>query len=219
MIRRFLSRQTDVTARAPTGGDLLAWSATLNRWVNTAALAIYGTQAANTVLAGPASGGAANPTFRALGIADLSPVVSTCYITGTVSQATNPAAWGDVTGLSFAVLNAATYAFEFELATVASATTNFGLYGVNGPTNSLLVVNVSRAGNTAGTGGAFSSVTAYNTGNAPASVNSSGALPVRISGIITTTASGTLIVRQKNTTNSAAVTVNAGSWGRLTRLA
>lgn len=178
MIRQFLSRLTDVNARAAAIGSTLALFG--GKWTAQPGLV---------------------------------------YLSGTVSNNANPAAWADVTGLSFSLASGATYMIEFEALTVGSATTNWAQYGVNGPTNSLLVVNVTRPNVTAGTGFQASTATAYDTGTNVTSTNNTGSLPVRISVLITTTAAGTLILRQKNTTAGAAVTTNAGSWGRCTRIA
>lgn len=145
--------------------------------------------------------------------------IQTCFLSGTVSNNANPQAWADVTGLSFSLASGHTYLFEFEALTVGSATSNWARYGVNGPTASLLTVNIQRPNAANGTGHQDSSATAYDTGTDISATNASGSLPVRISGVITTTAAGTLILRQRNTTAGAAVTTNAGSWGRLTLIA
>lgn len=204
---RFLRHLADVSDTAPTSGQVLAWSTSKAKYAPS-------TPAAGDLLAANNLSDVANAlTARGnLGI-------SFCYLTGTVSNNANPAAWADVTGLSWSLASGATYLFEFEALTVGSATTNWARYGVNGPTKSLLVVNVTRANVTAGTGNQCSTATAYDTGTDITSANTSGSLPVRISGVVTTTAAGTFILRQRNTTAGAAVTTNAGSWGRLTRIA
>jgi hypothetical protein len=55
-------------------GDVATWNNTVGTLLaDTPALSIFGTQTANTVLAGPTTGSAANPTFRALGTTDVPP--------------------------------------------------------------------------------------------------------------------------------------------------
>lgn len=196
---RALVDDADAAAQRTTLGIGNVENTALSTWAGSTALTTAGALAATSVA----------------GIN----VPAHCFLSGDVSNSANPAAWADVTGLSFSLISGATYIFEFEALTVGSATSNWARYGVNGPTNSLLSVNIQRANVSGGTGFQASSTTAYDTGTDITSTNNSGALPVRISGVITTTGAGTLILRQRNTTNSAAVTTKAGSWGRLTRIA
>jgi len=67
-------RSRAVQACAPTDAQVLAWSAANNRWecstISTGA-ASFSNQSANVVFAGPSSGSAAAPAFRALVTADL----------------------------------------------------------------------------------------------------------------------------------------------------
>lgn len=138
-------------------------------------------------------------------------------LAGDVSNNANPAAWADITGLTFPVVSGGTYIFEAGLATFSSATTNISQFGVNGPAASLLVCGIQRPNVTAGTGNQASTATAYDTGAAVSSVSTSS-LPVSIQGCATFSASGTFAFRHKNTTAVAAITTAKGSWARLIRV-
>lgn len=142
------------------------------------------------------------------------------YLSGDIGNSANPAAWADVTGLSWSVASGATYTFEFYLTVTTAATTTRGIFGVNGPTTSLLVVNTQQNNASTNTGRQDNSSTAYDTAaNVPAASPGTTAAPALVWGMLTTTAAGTLILRSKSNVNSSAVTVKAGSWGRLTRIA
>ncbi len=61
-----------ISPTAPTDLYVLTWNASTNAWTPTAAGGgSFGNQSANVVFAGPASGSATTPTFRALVTADL----------------------------------------------------------------------------------------------------------------------------------------------------
>lgn len=136
------------------------------------------------------------------------------YLSGNISNNANPAAWADITGLTFPVVANGVYYVRGVLLTVGSATTNMALYGVNGPLSpTLLTVAISRSNVTAGTGNQASVATAYDTGQTITSTNSSGSMPVYIDiWFVNGSTAGTLAIRQKNTTAGSAVTTNAGSF-------
>lgn len=148
-------------------------------------------------------------------------VPSVVYLSSPVSNNANPAAWADITGLTVAVAANGVYVIRAVLLTVGSATTNWALYGVNGPASpSLVTVAVSRSNVTAGTGNQASVATAYDTGTAISSTNNSGSMPVYMDiFFVNGSTAGTLALRQKNTTNGAAVSTNSGSFMVTTRLA
>lgn len=136
------------------------------------------------------------------------------YLSGNISNNTNPAAWEDITGLTFPVVANGVYYVRGVLLTVGSSIGNMSLYGVNGPASpALLTVSVSRALVTAGTGHQATVATAYDTGTTITSANTSGSLPVYIDiWFVNGSTAGTLAIRHKNTTAGAAITTNAGSF-------
>jgi len=88
---------TQIGAPVPRGSStnpVIVWSAAANGglggWTITGAYSVFGAQAANTHLAGPASGGAALPVFRPLVSADLpatiSPTVINLGTSGVISN-------------------------------------------------------------------------------------------------------------------------------------
>lgn len=60
-----------VASTAPTDLQVLAWSAGSNQWAPASLAPDFGPQTANQIFAGPSSGAAATPTFRAMVVADL----------------------------------------------------------------------------------------------------------------------------------------------------
>ena len=93
-----------------TAGDIAVWNNTAGTLLkDTPPLDIFGTVAANTVLAGPTSGGNAFPTFRALTSGDL-PAGETPGGSNTDVQFNNSSAFGGDAGFTYAGNGQATLA-------------------------------------------------------------------------------------------------------------
>jgi hypothetical protein len=103
------------------------------------------TQTANTVFAGPTSGGAAAPTFRALGIADLSSALNAVAVTSDSSATTNNAGYNSLMSNAPAV---GTYLVMFSgnVAACSGCTLNLVLTvaGVNMPGTAVTIVTTTR---------------------------------------------------------------------------
>jgi len=116
----------------------------------------------------------------------------------------------DVTGLSFSVVSGRTYRFRALIAYTAAATSTGSRWAINGPATSLLAYN-SRYSLTTTTQ-TTNYLNAYNT---PATSNATSATTTGniaiIEGILTPTASGTVVVRFASEVANSAIVAKAGS--------
>lgn len=117
----------------------------------------------------------------------------------------------DVTGLSFAVTSGNTYWFRFSIAYTSAATTTGSRWSINGPTTTTLIYrseySLGAASRTINEG--------LSTYDAPAASNATSAATASnmasIEGIITPSASGTVIARFASEVAASAVVAKAGS--------
>lgn len=134
---------------------------------------------------------------------------------GDSSNSSNPAAWADVTGLaSFSLIAGRVYVFNFYLVTSTSASTNWAQFGINSSGScDIILVNVERCDN--GLVGSFNGFTAaaFDTGADITASAGNTKIPVRVFGLVSTTAAGTFALRHKNHTAGAVTTVHVGSYG------
>lgn len=116
----------------------------------------------------------------------------------------------DVTGLSFSVTSGVTYNFRALIVYTSAATTTGSRWSVNGPATTLLAYSSQYA--LTATTNTFSNAVAY---NIPAASNTTSASTTGniaiIEGIITPSASGTVIIRFASEVANSAITAKAGS--------
>ena len=173
----------------------------------TAVRTITGTT--NRILVTDGDGVAGNPTI------DIDPAIDALLINKTVlgSDVINNNAVAntisDVTALSFAVLSGKTYWFSATIPYTAAATTTGSRWSVNGPATTLL--NYSSRYTITAITETINYNSAYDT---PAASNTDsltvGNVAV-ITGILTTSAAGTVIVRFASEVSGSAITAKAGS--------
>ena len=142
------------------------------------------------------------------------PTTQTCYCSGNVDNSLNPAAFADVTGMSFAVKAAVVYHFEFNILWQSAAATTGGAFSVNGPASPTFLEYCLVGQTTANafqskTGTAYDTITAMSTG--PGATT----MLAKLVGTIQPSVDGTLILRSKSELDSSAVTVRKGSCGIL----
>lgn len=126
----------------------------------------------------------------------------------------------DVTGLSFAVTAGQTYFFRFLVDFTAAATTTGSRWSVSGPASPTRLAFRSNYSLTATSETVNNGLTAYDT---PAAANASSAATggniAVIEGIITPSASGTVIARFASEVASSAIVAKAGSMLEWVRVA
>lgn len=139
----------------------------------------------------------------------------------TVDQANSTLVLADVTQLTFPVVAAGIYAFEFELFVHTAATTTGLVCAVNGPASPTYVQYTFFSAisntqiNTAGTNTLDTVIVA----SASLAV-AAAPLPNRVVGyLVNGVNAGTLALRFRSEVDASAVTIHRGSWGRLTRIA
>lgn len=124
----------------------------------------------------------------------------------------------DVTGLSFPVVSGETYRFEFKIPFNAAATTTGSRWTLNGPSTTLLAYTVRYTSST--TSETIQSQNAYNAGTVSASSGATAGNFCEIEGVLTASASGTLIARFSSEVAGSAITAKAGAtvewWSTLT---
>lgn len=144
---------------------------------------------------------------------------SMAYVIADVPNATQVLA--DVTGLTFPVLASASYIFEFGLHVVSSVATNGIAVAINGPAAPTFLRWSEMAmvsGSAINAGGQTALDTAVvNT----AAVAVANGVPLSLTGLLVNGVNaGTLALRfRSEEVAPATVTVQRGSWGRLTRVA
>ena len=118
----------------------------------------------------------------------------------------------DVTGLSFSVTSGQTYMFRFMILYTAAATATGSRWSINGPASPTLLNYRSNYSLTSTTETLNSGQTAYDvpSGANATSVATAGNLAI-IEGIITPSASGTVIARFASEVSSSAIVAKAGS--------
>lgn len=135
----------------------------------------------------------------------------------TANQASTSLVFADVTSLTFPIAGGEAVSFEFELYLTSAVSTTAPQLSINGPLSpALLRYSVTQA--TSATAWHNSSQVAYDTVVNPATGPASTALPCRVSGVITAGAvGGTVALRLRSEVSGSAVTVLAGSWGKVYR--
>lgn len=116
-------------------------------------------QSPNLVWAGPASGGAAVPTFRALVAADLPAAFGRCTADVAFNNVTS---YANVTGLSFAIGANEIWSVEFNIAITTSGAAAGILFQVTGPA-SPTDLNINAFGDTSLVAVSSSNATAFST--------------------------------------------------------
>jgi len=117
----------------------------------------------------------------------------------------------DVTGLSFAVVAAATYYFQFVIQYTAAINTTGSRWSINGPANPTMLTYVSEYSLTNGTSTRNASLQAY---DLPAAANATSVVSMNlatIEGLIKPSADGTVIARFASEVSSSAIVAKAGS--------
>ena len=140
-------------------------------------------------------------------------------VAGSDVTSTDNTNWADITGLTFAVVNAAEYIFEAVLFTTSAATTTAIQISCNGPTTTRLRYAVHNA--IAASGNAtdvYAVQTAYDTVVNPATGPGATALPVYVNGYIKPSADGTLALRLRSEISASTVTVLQDSYMIITRI-
>jgi hypothetical protein len=125
----------------------------------------------------------------------------------------------DVTEMSFPVVAGATYQFEFFIMAITAIATTGLAIAVNGPAAPVYArytYHSGVSGSATNQGGAPALNTAL-VGTAGSTVN---ALPTTVNGyLVNGPNAGTLTLRMRSEVDTSAVTLQRGSWGRLTRIA
>lgn len=139
----------------------------------------------------------------------------------TADQSNATLVLSDVTDLSFPVLAAATYIFEFDVLTHSVVNTTGLVLAVNGPASPTYVRYASSIIGTSlsvfvGGADAFEDVIV----SSAASANATNPVPMRLNGyLVNGVNAGTLQLRMRSEVDLSAATIQRGSWGRLTRVA
>lgn len=150
-----------------------------------------------------------SPAVNALNIVVLaSDVVNNNAVANTIA---------DVTGLSFSVTSGQTYYFEFVIPYTSAATTTGSRWSINGPANPTLLNYRSEYTLTA-TSMTLNSATAYDIPAASSASSLTTGNVATIWGIITPSASGTVIARFASEVTSSAITAKAGAMLRWVRV-
>lgn len=120
----------------------------------------------------------------------------------------------DVTGLSFSVTATETYWFQFTIWYTAAATTTGSRWSVNGPASPTRLAYRSNYSLTATSETVNSGLTAYDlpaAASASSTATTTGGNVAVIQGLITPSASGTVIARFASEVSSSAIVAKAGS--------
>ena len=125
---------------------------------------------------------------------------------GDVTNSTT--SFADITGLSFAVV-AGSYAFKAQLLCTSAATTTGAKFSINGPTATIMAYIVDQA-NTATTT-RIDCRAAYDSGGPSSQTPSGGTFYATIEGIITVSATGTVVMRFGSGVAASAIVVKTGS--------
>jgi hypothetical protein len=220
-------------ANNPTGDADLAWDKTNNVLTVGSAATNYFTvtaasQSADRSLtfpdsaftAGPirtdSSGGVTYPGESGTGVfLRATSMPRFLRVTGSnYTNASNPAAFSDVTGLTTAVTNGDTISGFCQLIVESAATTTGVQLGINGPTASEARLEVNYY--TGATAVSSFGVTTYDatsaaTGTFPVASAGSALTLTQLSFHAVFTASGTFAIRGKNEVNSSTITIHKGS--------
>ena len=136
------------------------------------------------------------------------PIVRTTYNGGDITNSDAVAnTLANATGVSFAVTSGVTYKFEFFITFTSAATTTGSRWTLNGPTFTNLAYSSTWA--TSGTGSTTNNMWAYDGATVSGTTPGGQAVAV-ISGVITPSANGTLVVRFSSEISSSAVTIKSG---------
>jgi hypothetical protein len=124
----------------------------------------------------------------------------------------------DVTELAWPVIANATYAFEFEILVLSSVATTGIALSMNGPSTPTYVRYTrfdAVSGGAMNAGGA----TAYNVALVDTAGSTANPLPAIVRGyLVNGTNTGTLTLRFRSEVDTTSITIQRGSWGRLTRI-
>jgi hypothetical protein len=133
----------------------------------------------------------------------------------SADQATTSVTVEDITGLGMSV-GIGSYEFEFFIPYTGSVSSGSGiLLSLNGPTSSFLSYTLQIQSSNTTQGSYYRS--AFNSNQAGVVITTAGTIYVaRISGIVTTTASGTLQPQFGITSGGTTTTAKAGMYGKLT---
>jgi hypothetical protein len=115
----------------------------------------------------------------------------------------------DVTGLSFSVTSGTTYRFRAVIAYTSAATTTGSRWAINGPATSLL--NYTSNYTLTATTQTINYASAYDTPSASNATSLTAGNVAVIEGVVTPSASGTVVVRFASEVSSSAITAKAGS--------
>jgi hypothetical protein len=127
----------------------------------------------------------------------------------------------DVTGLSWPIVANGVYVFAFDLWVLAAATTTGLVIAVNGPTLGTGYLRYGYETPTSATARWQSAATAFNTALVATGVPSTTTAHLaRVKGYLSNGANaGTLQLRMRSEVAGSSVTIQRGSYGKLTRLA
>jgi hypothetical protein len=191
------------------------------------------TQTANTVLAGPTSGGAATPAMRALVAADIPSLDASKITTGALPYArlpvtivtvtgsdatTTSTTLVDVTGLSTPLSANSTYLVTAVLSTATSADASGTRYGVNFSAAGASLSATSLTGSRTSTAANSEPLNALNTSTGSYMTTSSQVGAVTITGMITTGANAGNLTVEHLKISSGTSTVKIGSWLMVTKI-
>lgn len=130
-------------------------------------------------------------------------------ITADVADNSGNNTYTDATGLSFPVVSGKTYRFYALIFYTSAATATGALFGVNGPTAS--VVYVKRTSTLTATTLTTTYASAYDSPAAAGATSLAAGNVATLEGFVKPTANGTLIVRFATEVNASAITILAGS--------
>jgi hypothetical protein len=116
----------------------------------------------------------------------------------------------DVTGLSFTAATSTTYRFRAVLYYTAAATTTGANFSINGPSTSFLTYKTQVPTTT--TTDTINHLTAFSGGGCSATTATTAGNTAIVEGMMTTSGSGTVIVRFASNVNASAIVVKAGSY-------
>jgi len=165
---------------------------------------IVGTSGRVTVTNG--NGVAGNPTID---VADAIVINRTVLTSDVVNANATPNTIADVTALSFSVLSGKTYWFDIVIPYTSAAITTGSLWSINGPTTTLL--NFTSRYTLTATTETINYCSAYDTPVTSNAASLTVGNVARLTGILTTSAAGTVIVRFASGISSSAITAKAGS--------